>query len=260
MEIQFLSDLHLECSPFDVEKNGDMLVLAGDIFCHSSITRFENFMEKTMDLGFDAVLFVMGNHEGYGWSIPEAKELLREMEDKYEHFWFLDRAGIVIDGQRFIGASLWSSPTQNASIQARLYINDYRAIRGWTIEDHIYAHFADLDYLSTVMCLDDVVITHFPPTYNGVDKVRFDGDVLTTWFVNDLNDLIIRRKPKLWISGHTHHCWEEAVGVTQDVGNCRGYTWINRSTGMMVGEVQTFNPTRAITIETTNHSSIGAAS
>lgn len=261
MKIQFVSDLHLECSPFLVEKNGDVLVLAGDIFnCHSAKTMFEEFLIKTLDLGFKAILFVLGNHEGYGWSIPEAKFFLREMETKYGDFHFLDRSGIVLDGQRFIGASLWSNPTQNANIQARLYINDYRDIRGWTIDDHIREHFADLDYLTTAMRLDDVVITHFPPTHNGTDMVRFGGDVLTPWFVNELNGLIIHLKPKLWISGHTHYCWNEMVGVTRDVGNCRGYTWINRSTGMLVSEVKTFNPTRAITVETTYNSSIGAAS
>jgi len=260
MRIQYISDLHLECSQFFVEKNGDVLVLAGDIFSGHSLERFEEFMERTMGLGFKAVLFVLGNHEGYGWSIPEAKSLLCKLDTEYADFWFLDRSGVTISGQRFIGASLWSGPGQNAAIHARLYINDYRAIHGWTIEDHVHEHWKDLAYLDSAMVKGDVVITHFPPTYNGVDVARFGGDVLNSWFVNDLNHIMAQRSPKLWISGHTHHVWDEMVGVTRDVGNCRGYTRTHASTGQLTGEVKAFNPTRAIKIEVTNDSSEGATS
>ncbi|KKN76103.1 hypothetical protein LCGC14_0372980 [marine sediment metagenome] len=255
-----MSDLHLECSDFVVEKNGDVLVLAGDIFTGHSAERFEIFLDRTMALGYQAVLFVLGNHEGYGWSISEAKEFLRTLEDEHDRFCFLDQDVVTIDGQRFVGATLWSNPAQNAHIQARLYINDYRSIRGWTIDDHVNAHWKDLNYLLKVIKEGDVVITHFPPTFNGVDRARFAGDVLNSWFVNDMNLMIREMKPKLWISGHTHHVWDEMVGVTRDVGNCRGYTRADHGTGLMVGEVFTFNPTRAIKIEITDSRSIGAAS
>ena len=257
MKVQYISDLHLECSMFYVEKSGDVLVLAGDIFNAHSVLDFEAFLERTMGLGFKAVLFVFGNHEGYGWSASEAKALLRTMEDKYDRFWFLDRAGVVIDDQRFLGASLWSAPTTPANIHARLYINDYRAIRGWTIDDHVREHWKDRDYLMTAVRKDDVVITHFPPTSNGMDANRFGGDVLNSWFVNSMDDVLLNTKPQLWISGHTHHVWDEMVGYTRDVGNCRGYTHKDVY-GTLIGEVKTFDPTRAIKIETTHGSSIGA--
>ena len=260
MKIQFMSDLHLECSKFFVEKNGDILVLAGDIFNASSVLRFNDFMTDTMDLGFDAVFFVIGNHEGYGWTLPAARGILQEMDAKYGDFYLLDRSGAVINGQRFIGASLWSHPNTNANIHARLYINDYKAIAEWKIEDHIREHHKDLDYLQIAIKEGDVVITHFPPTRNGIDQRRFGGDVLNGWFTNKLNGLIERTKPQLWISGHTHYSWDDVVGVTRDVGNCRGYTYIHHGTGQLTSEVKTFEPTRAIDIENNNNSSEGAAS
>lgn len=257
MKVQYISDLHLECSDFNVEKSGDVLVLAGDIFNASSVARFEAFIARTMDLGFKAVLFVLGNHEGYGWSIPEAKYLLLRLESEYADFRFLDRSDIVIDGQRFIGASLWSAPTTSANIHARLYINDYRAIRGWTIDDHVREHWKDRDFLITTIREDDVVITHFPPTSNGMDANRFGGDVLNSWFVNSMDDVLLNTKPQLWISGHTHHVWDEMVGYTRDVGNCRGYTHVDYAR-KLIGEVKAFEPTRAIKIETTYSGSTGA--
>lgn len=258
MIVQYISDLHLECSDFVVEKNGDVLVLAGDIFNGHTTGRFETFLDRTMDLGFKAVLFVLGNHEGYGWSIPEAKAFLEKVRRQHNDFFFLDRSGVVIDRQRFIGASLWSNPEQRTRIMAENCISDYRVIRGWTIRDHTNEHTLDLQYLVDVVREGDVVITHFPPTQHGVAP-KFVGDQLNGWFVNDLDGMIERAKPQVWISGHTHHVWDEMVHDTRDVGNCRGYTHAHHGTGQMIGEVKEFNPTRAIKIEDIDYSSIGAA-
>ncbi len=263
MRIQYISDLHIECQQFFVEKKGDVLILAGDIFSGKSVVRFRDFMKRTLDLGFDAVLYVLGNHEGYGWSIGEAKDLLREYDSNDSTFWFLDRSGVVLNGQRFTGASLWSNPTQNAKIQARLYINDYRAIRNWNIDRHVDEHYRDLEYLEGEIAEGDVVITHFPPRYTGIDQARFGGDTLNSWFTNNLDGLICEKKPALWVSGHTHHCWKSKIGSTMDVGNCRGYTYIHRGTGQAYSEVKAFDPLKTIRIgaldEGADDSSEGAA-
>lgn len=248
MRIQYMSDLHIECNEFFVQKEGDVLVLAGDIFNGRSVGRFQEFMKRTLDLGFEAVLYVLGNHEGYFWSIPEAKEVLQEIDTNDPTFWFLDRSGIVIRDTTFIGASLWSNPGQNAALQARLYISDYKLINGWTIDDHVNEHFKDKEYLFDAGMEGNVVITHFPPRRTGIDRKRFGGDVLNGWFTNDMDDLIREARPKLWISGHTHHCWQAHIGETMDVGNCRGYTFIHKGTGQLTSEVKSFDPKKTIRI------------
>ena len=69
LKIQYMSDLHLECGgPFSVVKHGDVLVLAGDCFTARTTARFQDFLYDVMALGFKAVFYVMGNHEGYGWT------------------------------------------------------------------------------------------------------------------------------------------------------------------------------------------------
>jgi len=246
IEIQYMSDLHTEGCQFEVEKTGDVLVLAGDIFSGRGTPVFRQFMERTMGLGFRAVLFVLGNHEGYGWSFSQARDLLRGYEEEYESFHFLDRDIVVIDGVRFLGCPLWSDPSLDAILQARLYINDYSAIRGWTIEDHIIEHHRDVQWLSENIQKQDVVITHFPPTRHGIDQSRFAGDILNSWFANDLSVLIRGWGAGLWISGHTHHEWYDSVGVTTLVGNCRGYVQIGHSAGQIITEVKDFHPTRRI--------------
>lgn len=246
MKIQVLSDLHIEVCPFAVEKAGDVLVLAGDIFSGRSIDRWEDFIVRTMGLGFKAVIFVMGNHEGYGWSYEGAKQTLRYTENKYDGFHFLDRSTVTIDGVRFIGCPLWSNPSDEAIVQARMCINDYRAVTNWTIDDHIEEGERDREYLFNNIREGDVVVTHFPPTKIGIDQERFGGDVLNDWFANNLENLVRLTGAGLWISGHTHHTWLGKEGRTLLVGNCRGYSRIHHSTGQEVREVKNFDPLKTI--------------
>jgi len=202
-----------------------------------------------MTLGFKAVIYVMGNHEGYGWTYDEAIHFLRKLEARCPEFHFLHQSAVTIDGVRFIGCPLWSRPNTNAQIQARLYVNDYRAVRGWTLEDHMEAHEIDRQWLADNILPKDVVVTHFPPTNNGTDEAKFgtpENNPLGSWFVNNMDEEIRIWEPGIWISGHTHHVWRKHVHGCIDVGNCRGYSQMNRSTGQPANEVKGFDPTKTI--------------
>lgn len=249
MLIQYMSDLHIEFEPFFVEKKGDVLILAGDVFSRNSQIQFREFMKHTLDLGFDAVFFVMGNHEGYGWSYEKAKDILRTWDTDDPTFWFLDRSGIVFNGQRFMGATLWSHPSQSVMCHARLYTNDYRAVKDWTTDDHVREHHKDLEYLIYSAQEGDVIITHNPPRMTtGIDWPRFGGDTLNSWFANNMELAMKKMKPALWVSGHTHKCWEDEFDGIHDVGNCRGYVRRNRMTGKLLREVPDFDPHKTIII------------
>jgi len=251
LRIQYLSDLHLEGGePFSVERSGEVLVLAGDCFTGQTPEKFQRFLQETVDLGFKAVFYVLGNHEGYGWTFEQAIDRLRQLDEWIPEFHFLHQTEVTIDGVRFIGCPLWSRPNTNAQIQARLYINDYRAVRGWTIDQHMAAHEVDRAWLAHNVQKGDVIVTHFPPTNNGTDTERYgtpENNPLGSWFVNNMEEEIRRWRPSLWISGHTHHCWDEMVHGCRDVGNCRGYSFRNRSTGQWQNECKGFNPTKTIT-------------
>ncbi len=263
LRIQFMSDLHLECGGgFVVPKVGDVLVLAGDCFTGNTTARFKDFLSHTMALGFKAVFYVLGNHEGYGWSYEEAIDFLRNLDDGNPTFRFLHQSEVTVDGVRFIGCPLWSRPDTNAKIQARLYINDYRAVKLWTLAQHMVAHEVDRAWLAHNVQPQDVVVTHFPPTGNGTDENKFGtlaNNPLGSWFVNNMSEEIRRWKPGMWISGHTHHTWDEQVHGCRDVGNCRGYSKINHSTGQPMNECEGFDPTKTITYKVFNEVANGGA-
>mgnify|MGYP001215659058 FL=1 len=78
MKIRVMSDLHLE---FDRDGEspapgtGDILVLAGDICMASDFNEnVAQFFDKAV-AGYNRVLYVMGNHEGYGSNLKMAREL-----------------------------------------------------------------------------------------------------------------------------------------------------------------------------------------
>ncbi len=267
LRIQYISDLHLEGGvPFAVEKHGDVLVIAGDCFTAQTTGRFQDFLAGVMELGFKAVFYVLGNHEGYGWTYEEAIDFLRACDARCSDFHFLHQTAVTIDGVRFIGCPLWSRPDTNAQIQARLYINDYRAVKNWTLAHHMEAHEVDRAWLANNVQPQDVIVTHFPPTRNGTDVAKFGtpaNNPLGSWFVNNMDEEIRVWKPGMWISGHTHHVWAQHVFGCRDVGNCRGYSRIHRGTGQPVVECKDFDPTRTITYkvydEVANGSAAGAA-
>jgi len=243
MKIQYMSDLHLEFAPFEVEQAGDVLVLAGDIISGSekSRERFEQMLDGCQD--FDAVLMVIGNHEGYHTSLDEAVQYLMSVEYKFPNFYLLDLESVGINGVTFRGCPLWSNPQDpHTQWHARRGMNDYRLIDGWTYEHHCSFHQDCLDWLNDNVKEGDVVITHFPPTQHAINENRYSGDVLNAWYANDLELMIESTKPAVWISGHTHNKWEEVVGKTKVLGNCRGYYRYGGN------EVQEFNPIQVVEI------------
>lgn len=253
-KIQYMSDLHLEFMDLVIEKTGDILVLAGDIFSARGVVNFMNFMERAHELDYDAIIMVLGNHEGYGWSQAEAIQVLRDLEEKYDEFHFLHMQSICVNGITFHGCPLWSNPTdERTADRAKYGINDYRAIRGWDYNQHCQEHEFNKAWLVTRVQPGDVVVTHFCPTLDGVNKGRYEGDALNAWYCNSLEEIILELEPAIWISGHTHHAWQQMVGNTMVVGNCRGYARRHHGTGESIPEVPEFDPTKTIKVEIEIH-------
>jgi hypothetical protein len=54
---------------------------------------------------------------------------------------------------------------------------------------------------------------------------RFRDDPLTPAFSSDLEALILRHQPDLWIHGHTHDSFDYTIGCTRVVCNPEGYSY-----------------------------------
>jgi hypothetical protein len=106
LKLHILSDVHLEYSKWpDVininDIDADISILAGDIG--------EGLQGLEWAMTFNRpVIYVMGNHEFYGQRpIPELWQQARKMVAN-SNVHLLENQSIVIEGIRFIGATLWT--------------------------------------------------------------------------------------------------------------------------------------------------------
>ena len=124
MNIQLLSDLHLESNPHFTTRpvpGADLLVLAGDIGSYQNgsqlltlgiadfgLARFSPLPVAQGGAAWPTpVFFVPGNHEYDGLDFDEAHARLRTACERLGMVW-LERQTVVLQGVRFIGCTLWT--------------------------------------------------------------------------------------------------------------------------------------------------------
>lgn len=125
VNIQLLSDLHLESNPHFVARptpGADLLVLAGDIGSYQpgsllaellddrdfGLARFSPLPVAQGGAGWPTpVFFLPGNHEYDGLEFAEAHARLRETCERLGLVW-LERKVVELQGVRFVGSTLWT--------------------------------------------------------------------------------------------------------------------------------------------------------
>lgn len=192
MRILVLSDLHLEFGnplkvPADVEY--DVVVLAGDI--HAPGRRAIEWAKLPETFDGRPVVFVLGNHEYYGAEIESELDAMREAAAA-SNVHVLAPGELVVDGVRFLGATLWTDfelPVAGKSLgnsleargwamkAARMAMADYSRIhlrdasdavpRRLTPNDTLKLHIAErawlIERLHTPFAGQTVVVTHHGP-------------------------------------------------------------------------------------------------
>lgn len=240
MRLLILSDLHTEfVSQFWALPKKlpefDVVVLPGDIAgSPQQAVRFghESFPDKP-------VIVVAGNHEFYGREIEASMRIGKEYAGTTGHVHPLDCEVVVIDGVRFVGATLWTDyrlfgRPEWSMAQAARGLADHSRIerRGpmgsvlFSPEDALKRHVDDRVYIERVLAEPfdgpTVVVTHHAP-HPGSVAPHFAKDPLTPCFVSDLSDVIEVRRPALWLHGHTHNSFDYRVSETRIVCNPKGY-------------------------------------
>ena len=124
MNIQLLSDLHLESNPHFTAQplpGADLLVLAGDIGSYQQgsrlseldisdfgLARFSPLPVTQGGAGWPTpVFFLPGNHEYDGLDFEATHVRLRETCERLGMVW-LERETVLFQGLRFIGCTLWA--------------------------------------------------------------------------------------------------------------------------------------------------------
>lgn len=217
MLLRFVSDLHLEfirevnyidtlIPPMDTDKD-TVLALLGDIHVGREVVWYL----KRLDKRFKAVIYVLGNHEYYNNKFYGLKHTISE-ELFGTNVYVLENESITIDKQKFVGCTLWTdmeNQKPESMVNIENGINDYHLIqstdgRKLTPYETIDAHLDSINYLSSVVTFNTVVLTHYAPIL-GVSDPAFKNSSIRGGFESDLEGLIIKLRPKYWLYGHTHY-------------------------------------------------------
>jgi len=236
MRTRILSDLHLEFMTAEARKaftesvpvDCDVLVLAGDVDTGASLLgTLETFAAR-----FRHVVYVLGNHEFYGTAVTARLDALQSWR-RPENFHWLENSSVVLDGQRFIGCSLWFPHTPDADTGA---LSDFWQIRDfvpWVYE----RNRESVAFLEASVRFNDVVVTHHLPSNRCVHR-KYRGDPLNAFFVCDVEHVMRAKMPAVWIHGHTHETVDLVVEQTRIVCNPYGYAG-HETNGL-------FDPTKTI--------------
>lgn len=247
MKINILSDIHLESYPLDdlsadtyegispkkFERlfpgvwDCDALVLAGDIVMSPEM------LADLLRHSPVPIIYVLGNHEYYGRDWENTSDLYQSALAKTRMSITLNRQTIVLGDIHFIGATLWTDFHNNDPLvvfDASRRIADFRRIDGCTTERMRERFLEDKAFLEKVLKENlfpkdrTVVVTHFGPSYRSQHSAFSPGG-LGYYFVSDLDDLILRYEPALWIHGHTHDSCDYRIGNTRVVSCQPGYEY-----------------------------------
>lgn len=227
MNIQILSDLHFEFhTDFGDEfieaylspEKVDALVIAGDLGVGKSLIIGVHKLHEVY-AGIP-IIYVPGNHEYYNSSFEETRELFKELDKRYENLHVLNNKSKMINGELFVGCTLWFSESPNTK-RMMSHLADHTHIKNFSNEVFSENKLC-LNFLEWHVCESSIVITHNLPSEKSVHE-KYEGSPLNDLFVCAVDDLIEERSPKLWIHGHTHDSANYMHGKTHVLCNPLGY-------------------------------------
>ncbi|KRD46526.1 metallophosphoesterase [Acidovorax sp. Root275] len=236
MNIQLLSDLHLEAHPHFIPEpapGADVLVLAGDVGSYQEGSQLGDedfglarFSPLPQGAGWPTpVLFVPGNHEYDAQDFDAAHHRLRSTCDRLGIIW-LERETVELQGVRFIGTTLWSDfdaladHEGSTDLGRRLKLRDkaFRAANFYLRKTggtrHAAPFLAEAMRDHALVCQQwlaealaapfegpTVAVTHFAPSLRSADP-RYGLVPGTAGFCNALDGLLPHAQ--LWLHGHLH--------------------------------------------------------
>ncbi|KAJ5078574.1 ser/thr protein phosphatase superfamily [Anaeramoeba ignava] len=256
--IQICSDLHLEARPFDEKTlipSADIICIAGDIesvTTEKTLKTFDEFFAK-ISTQFKHIFFVCGNHEFYNdpkedpkkyVTIDETYEIVTETLKKYQNVHFLRNQVYVLNGIRFVGATLWSYIFEEkrdlisqcfSNFKLIYYFDEEKKKKLPMTPSHSSSiHAKELEWIKSQAIEAKkenqkcVVLTHYGPSFSLVpsDSEQSVNSPIGSSFVSDLD--YIFSDPSfdaicLWVYGHTHFSRNMIIGNARVVSNQYGY-------------------------------------
>ncbi len=240
MKLWILSDLHIESCVWDTPKPApdyDVMIAAGDIHDPASMG-VEWLAERSNG---KPVIYVPGNHE---WMAPRRSftvqaEIMTARRHAAKHgVHFLMDEAVVIDGVRFLGATLWTDWAISGNIGAamgfaamampdhsEIFVDEFGSLLSprQTLEWHRASRaWLEAELPKTGDWDNTVVVTHHLPHPRSV-ALRYKDSPLSPAFASDLSELVENCGAALWVHGHTHDSFDYHAGSTRIVCNPKGY-------------------------------------
>lgn len=232
MKLYILSDVHLEFELFKPPQvEVDLVVLAGDIHIKNKglIWALENFKDIP-------VLYVLGNHEYYGETLPKHLEKLKE-QAAGTNVSVLENESFSFEGITFLCCTLWTDfkllgDPRIAGNEATQMMTDYKKIRlspsyrKLRSIDTAGIHFKSICWLKDQFDLNRekklVVVTHHAPSKRSVPE-HYKENILSAAYASNLDEIVENSGADLWIHGHLHIQQDYKIGNTRVICNPRGY-------------------------------------
>lgn len=239
MRLLILSDLHHELWRQYAPRidpgvsRPDVVILAGDIN-----TGAKAVLWAAQTFPRLPVLYVHGNHEGYGDAIDAVQAEIQAACAITGNVHFLDCGEYVIGQVRFLGATMWTDfklfgdeDRPEAMREAEASMTDYKRIRlakqGYRklrASDTAQFHASHKSWLKQRLAEPfdgkTVVITHMAPSYSSVPD-EFSLDRISAAYASNLEDFA--QQADLWIHGHMHASSDYLIGKCRVVCNPCGY-------------------------------------
>lgn len=241
MDIRIISDLHLEFAmnadytlPHLPNDSRATLVIAGDIAPIVAAKKiYQDFILSCATM-FKYVVVIAGNHEFYRGDVVHDHVYIKRWFDGIGNAFYLNDDIVVLDDVLFVGAVLWTSLDNRAphvEWKVSYQMNDMSVIEFDSMEftcDHWYdMHTTSVDCITSALKVNNnekkcVVVTHHAPSFESVNqKYRLNG--LNAGYASNLESLILRYQPTIWIHGHMHDSVDYTIEDTRVICNPRGY-------------------------------------
>jgi predicted phosphodiesterase len=228
MRIQLISDIHVEQNKDprswpSIDNTVDLLIFAGDI--SNNPNKSHKYFEAVRQNTKAKILYVLGNHEYWGWDINTAEKKYRDKLSDIEDLTILQNEAIEIDNIIFAGSTFWtdlSNPIN--SVIAKQAMPDYKFITNGDLdlqpsETH-ELHLKSIEFLKSIDRQDKklVYITHHAPSF-WCSPQEYLSSPVNPCFCSSVEDLMDLSKnktaPDYWIYGHIHNQnWKQIYDTT----------------------------------------------
>lgn len=232
LRILVISDLHFE-THYDGgvrlceilaesfrERRCDLAVVAGDLCTYRILKQSIRLLSRT----FPETVYVLGNHECWGSSMWRTLWRARRECERLGNVRLLEDSVTEVGGLRFVGCTMWFRYPPPDGSESEWAMVDFERIAGIRAEVR-QTNLMSVRFLGDNVRPGDVVVTHHLPGPSSVHprwRVR-PYSALNKYFVCDVEEVMRRHGPALWIHGHTHDSMDHLVGRTRVLCNPLGY-------------------------------------